>query len=324
MFFLYGSDYLVLKSRVEELKTELGNSSGLTIRNFTLQKSDDVDSFLNQPTNLSLFSESFFDVIEINSRAFNQLEKETEHFINILNTRSLSSHSVVVFYVDKLDKSLAKKNSDNVLFKQLKNISVFEEYYKLMPWNTEQIKERVIKYSKKYNLKFDSESLNLYVEHIKENLENLDSELKSIQLYLLPNNVIDKKCIFDLLEADVNIDDLYNSLLFNKPAYFSKLHLMLAKYNSSLYILAVLQNKFRQALSVISSLSLNISIYQISKTFGINLYKLEKDINKLRSISPVHIYKIIEKLSVLELKLKTGFITEKRILDLILVECLVV
>ena len=319
IYFLYGSDYPAIMAYICELKKQCG--ANLKVENHVLTKLDDIDSFLNQPSSLSLFQNSFLEIIELNLRAFNHLEKKSNEFIDFLKNHSLSRNIILFLHIEKLDKTTAKKISELEVLKQLKNIAVFDEFNKLMPWQIEQIKEKIIKSSKKYNLDFSHEALNLYVDHIKESLNNLEQELKTIYLYLLPNIHVDEGCINALFNTELNIDDLFDAIMGYCSISISKSNSLLDKFDSPLYIIAALQNKFRQALTIKAHLEMNINIYQISKLLGINSYKLEKDINKLKNISSGSLVDIISKLSDLELKVKTGIITNKNIIDLLLLQC---
>ncbi len=316
-YFIYGSDYPAIIVRINEIKDQVG--SNLTVENHVLSKLDDIELFFNQSSSLSLFQNSSLEIINLNLRAFNQLEKKSKEFINFVNNLSVSRFIVIFLHIEKLDKTITKKISDSELFKQLKNIAIFEEFIRLMPWQTEQIKEKVVKSSKKHDLIFNQKALDLYVDHIKDNLNDLEYELKTIWLYLLPDKTVDEKCMNALFHAVANIDDLFDSILGYQSMHVSKLNSLLDKFDSPLYIIAALQNKFRQALSVKAQLELNIDIYQISKILGINLYKIEKDISKIKNISSALLICIISELSGLELKTKTGVISNKNIIDLLLV-----
>lgn len=320
IYFLYGSDCSAIDIRVNELKNQTGNA-GKALKLHILSNLEEVELLLNQSFNLNLFGNSLLEIIKINLKIFNHLEKKLDKFIDFLKSFSSDKLVIISLNIEKTDKYTKEKISASVLLKQLKDIAVLEEFNKLMPWQGVQIKEKIIKSSQKYNLKFDDKALNLYGEHVKENLNDLELELKIIQLYLLPDNLVSKKCVADLFSPDINIDDLYEAIIFNKPNSLLYSSVLLQKYDSSLYIIAALQNKFRQALSIKSKLNPNISIYQLSQILGINSYKLEKDIEKLKNISTEFLIFCISKLSDIELKVKTGFINNKHLTDLISIQC---
>ncbi len=320
--FLYGSDYTAITARINELKKEIGNSPNLTVENHVLTKLDEIDFFLNQPSSLSLFKDSSLEIIELNLRAFNHLEKKSNTFVDFIQNCSFNKSIILFLHIEKIDKTLSKKLSDSELFKQLKSIAIFNEFNKLMPWQTEQIKEKIIKLAERFSLNFNKEALDLYIDHIKDNLNDLEQELRTIHLYLLPNNLVDENCINTLFNAGLDIDDLFDALIGYQLISASKLTRLISKFDSPLYIIAALQSKFRQALSIKSHLELNISIYQISQIFNFNSYKLEKDINKLKNISSYSLINTIAKLSDIELKVKTGLVSDKSIIDLLSIQCM--
>ncbi|OGI07367.1 MAG: hypothetical protein A3F80_07195 [Candidatus Melainabacteria bacterium RIFCSPLOWO2_12_FULL_35_11] len=315
IYFLYGSDYSAITARIKEIKEQIANN--LTVQNYVLSKLDDIELFFNQSSGFSLFRDSSVEIIDLNLRAFSQLEKRLKEFVCFIKDISAYKFIIIFLHVEKPDKVTLKKISDSELFKELKSLAVFNEFNKLMPWQTEQIKEKVITDSKKYNLIFNQKALGLYIDHIKDNLNNLEQELKTIQLYLLPDSEVNEKCINTLFYTAVNIDNFFDSILDCKPTSVLKLSSLLDKFDSPLYIIAALQNKFRQTLSVKTHLELNTNIYQISKLLGINPYKLEKDIGKIKNISSVFLINIISNLSDLELKAKTGLVSNKNVIDLL-------
>ena len=322
IYFLYGSDCEALTARINELKDQIKISGDLTVENYVLSKLDEVELFFNQSLSLSLFQNISLEIVEINLRAFNQLEKRVEEFTSFIQNLSTNKFVFLVLHMEKLDKTTAKKISDSELFNSLKNIAVLEEFAKVMPWQTEQIKEKIMKTSMKYNLTFSNKALELYFNHIKDNLNNFDSELKSISLYLMPKNYVDEKCINSFFNTSLNIDDLFNAIISCKSISILNLKSLLDKIDSPLYVIAALQNKFRQILLVKTFLNLNIGIYQISKQLEINLYKLEKDIGKIKTISSETLINILSKLSELELKTKMGLVSSKNLLDLISIYCI--
>ncbi len=318
VYFLCGSDYLSIQDRIDEIKTQVGGCGNLSVVKCTLSKLDEVESYFCEPSTLSLFQNTLFEIVSINLRTFNNLEKRVDEFVNFIKERSLSRFVVVLLHMEKFDKTTSKKVYDSELFKELKNIAVFEEFNKLMPWQLEQIKERVVKVAKKYNLTFNQAALNLYVEHIKENLNNLEIELRSLQLFLIPDTLVNEKCIGDLFYSDLNIDDLFEALIGLKPFSVLGLNRIIDKFDSPLYIIAALQNKLRQLLAAKVYQSSNIGIYQTSKLLGVNSYKLEKDISKASNVSSELLSNLVLQLSDIELKIKKGLVGNKDIIDLIL------
>ena len=96
MFFLYGSDYIAITARIKEIKDQICNSTNLTVENYVLSKLDDIDFFFNQFSSLSLFQNSSLEIINLNFRAFNQLEKKSKEFIDFIKT--LSANKFILMF----------------------------------------------------------------------------------------------------------------------------------------------------------------------------------------------------------------------------------
>ncbi len=318
IFFLYGSDYEAIQSRINKLK--VAQAKDLQIESFFLSKLDDISDFYDRAINLSLFNSNSLCLVEMNMRVFNQLDKATDKFIQFISTLSLTKNLILVLFSEKMDKVTVKKIISSNLFLSLKPRASIEEINKLFPWQADAIRDRIVSSAKAYGLTFSSDALGLYIDHVKENLGKLNSELQLLQLFILPNNLVELNVIKSLFNVDLNVDDMFDCLIACENIDIVKFSSGLSKYESPLYLLAVLQNKIRTAINIKSYFSRNIDIYQISQILNINSYRLEKEAQKVRNVSLDRLLQMISYVSDLEYKVKTGVIKSEQVIDHLLIQ----
>src|SRR3989338_30447 len=123
IYFLYGSDYSAIESRINELKEQINSSAALAVKKHLLSNLEEVELFLNKSFNLSLFGDSSLEIIKVNLRVFNQLEKRADEFVDFLQPFSSDKYLIVSLPLEKTDKNTKDKISSSVLLKKLKDIA---------------------------------------------------------------------------------------------------------------------------------------------------------------------------------------------------------
>lgn len=318
IYFLYGSDYEAIQSRINKLK--VSQFKDQKIESFFLSKLDDISNFYDQSINVSLFNNNSLCLVEMNMRAFNQIDKTSDQFIQFVSNLSRTKSLILVLFSEKMDKVTIKKVTSSALFLSLKSLASIEEINKLFPWQVDAIKDRILSSAKTYGITFSSDALSLYIDHVKENLGKLNSELQLLQLFILPNNLVDSNTIKSLFNVDLNVDDMFDYLIAPENIDIAKFSSRLFKYESPLYLLAVIQNKIRTAINIKSYFSRNMDIYQISQILNINSYRLEKEVHKLRNLSVERLLQMISYVSDLEYRVKTGVINSEQAIDCLLIQ----
>ena len=182
-------------------------------------------------------------------------------------------------------------------------------------WQIAEIKNKVTSLAKKYNLKFEKNALEYFVNVFKEKQHLILKELEKISTYLMPETLVTNDTVHALYSGSYNIDELYSMILsgsFNTNAIDTL-------STSTLYTLSALQNKLRQSsmLKVYAESKLNKD--QISKLTGLHAYRVEKELLRIKNTSLDFLKKSINKLSEIEFKVKTGKIDSANALELFLV-----
>ena len=317
----YGNDLNSILERVKEITKSISdlNNGHVNIEKIKLDKAEDIEFFINQGSNLSLFLQNSLLEIYLNVKKVKFDEKLISNFVNFIKDVSIHKTVVFVLYLEKYEKTTQKALLESTLFKALKNIAIVEEHLRLRFWQKEQIKNKVIKLANNYNLKFENDSLDLFVDCFKEDVDNISKELEKIQVYILPENKINEKIINNLYLSACNVDDLYNALITKQSDTVVSLLAELNKLKTPLYLIASLQNKLRQALEIKIYLEGGKTTQQISKSIELHPYRLEKEIKQLQNITSGELEKIIFNLSDIEFNIKSGIVRDEKALEILLI-----
>lgn len=324
IYFLFGDDDFLILDRVREITSQLNTvqNDSLKTEKLELHNIEDLDSFYAQGSNMSLFPENSVLIIEINTKLFKHIDKECTDFVNLISSILVYKTILLVFSLEKFDKALIKLIKESVFYKKLSSVATVQEFFKLKYWQVAEIKERVKLLAKNNDIQFEENALSLFVECFKEQLEYVSSELQKLKTCILPQKLVTEKLVEELYFSGFNIDDLYSFILYSKQDLVFSLLDQLLKLKSPIYLIASLQNKFRQALQIKSLLESNTPVYQMSKITGINSYKTEKLKSELKNISLKRIQNILEVLSNIEFKTKTGVVAPQDAMDMILIKTL--
>lgn len=313
VYFIFGDDFNLVTERVNEISVGLKNPQ---IEKIELKESEDLEQFFLYETNLQLFPANMLLQINLSSKCFKNLEKGPGQFISFLDKLSIIKTIIILFYTEKLDKGIKKQILESPFISSFGDRLIIEQFYKLKPWQTDQIKLFVNKTINKYNLKIDDGALNLFIDCFREKLDYIPQELKKIQTYLLPDNFITYELINKMYYVSVNVDDLYNSIINKNKTSLKLLNDELNKDQTPVYLLALLQFKFRQALQIKYYSEHVNDTNKISKLMGIHSFIVQKELSNLKNITSKRLKEILYILSNIEYKMKTGIINSEYALDL--------
>lgn len=315
IYLFYGDDLNSISNRIKDIA---GNQD-ITLEKIELNKKEDLEKLFNTGSNLPLFLNMSLTQVYLNSKLLKIIEEDETNFISFIKNTSQYKTVIVVVYFEKFNKTVKDQIVESKFLKTLKKdlVLVEEEHAKLKSWQREQIKAKVNHFAHKYNLKFEPRALELFLECLKDKLDNLEKEIQKLYTYILPNGIVSEQTIKDLYMSTSSLDDLYKLLISSKKLSVNKIIIQLDKLKSPLYLIAALQNKIRQALLIKAYLESNNNLYKISKLTGIHSYQLEKNIAQLKDVSSDHLMKTLSKLSNLEYKTKTGLVSDKNVLNLL-------
>lgn len=324
IYLFSGNDLYEINKRIKEISSNLAKDYNLEVneKKFDIKTVTDFLNLRDDITLIPLFKDIKLYVFYFDQKLLKIKEKELEELIDMLNVLPLNNHYIFVICFEKYTKVVKNSFYDSLFFKTIVKKSQFEEFEKLYSWQEENIKKKIIDLSLEYNLIFQEDALNLFLSFIKDNLENLDVELKKLQTYLLPLNVVNSDVIEKIYLNNFDLNKLFsyivNSHSKNKNNFYN-VEQKLINFKSPLYIIASLQNKFREAMQIKLLTNQGKNIYAISKELGVSSYKLKHNLNLVRDISEEDLKKILLKLSEIEYKIKTGFVKQENAMDLILI-----
>lgn len=321
LYLFFGNDQETISKRKqkiihESVETDSGFANHKKLQINTLE---DIENGFLELSTLPMFLKGSLFEICINIKK-EQVYSEAAQFL-ASSIEQISNYEIVllIFYLEKenIDKLSYKKYQENEHFLKLKKIAVYEEHFKLKYWEKEKIKKRILEIINEHNLQFTNEALVLFINLFKEDLGSVSSELQKIKTYLLPDNIVSEDVIKDFYSISFNADDIFDLLISrNFNSSFAKLN-SLSCLKSPLYLLAVLQNKLREALEAKTCFESGKNISQISKLLGVHPYKLETGMKQVQNIPSSDLRDLVLQLSDIEFKLKTGVITEDKVIDMI-------
>lgn len=308
IYFLFGNDNELIHDFLQDLSVEKSFIS------YDLNLPSDLASMYEAESNLQLFSQDKVLKIFLSLKLFKSLEKKYDELLSFLKSTSQARTIVVILSSEKLDK---KYIINSLLFSELKRISNHHEFIKLRYWQKDQITNRVLETAKKYNLQFQKNALEEFIDMLKDDVYLTTQELQSIQIYLMPETIITKDVLNKFYGLSINIDDLYYYLINNKQSNLVAISDKLNNLGAPLYVIATLQNKLRTLLQIKLYIESGMPISQIAKTLDMHPYRLEKESLNTAKIKIEYLRDLISNLSRLEFNLKTGFTKEENISDML-------
>ena len=317
LYILYGDNKNEIFNRILLIKDELSALGQLKVEKYHLAKLDDIEKFLKQDISLSLFPENMLYIVDINHKALKYIEKNIKDFISVVKQFLETKNIILSVGFDKLDREIKNNFLKSSLYSNLSEVSRVEEYVALKPWQTEQIKQKILSVASKYNLAFDRSALDFFVDIFKDNAGVLDQELKKLQIFLMPNNTVTEQLLRDLYFENSNIEDLFNALISKKTKGISFMLEQLLNNYPFLYLIAALQNKFRSALKMLLCIKQGMHSDQIAKSLGIHPYRVKKELMMLNDVSVDYMNKIVKQLSDIEYKVKSGLMLDRHALNIL-------
>ncbi|MBI1859272.1 MAG: hypothetical protein HYR97_09205 [Candidatus Melainabacteria bacterium] len=318
IYFFYGNDIEEISSHTDLLVHEKCITSQINdLKRYEIGTQEELDNFYDLESTISLFSEQSILKLSFSQQGFKLIEKNHEEFIDKLHFLSKSKVIYILILFIKYDKTTKSHLQKSDLCKSLSDIAETKEFEKLKYWQKNEIKNKISEHAKMLDLKINPDALSLLHEIFKDNPSTILSELEKIKTYLCPSNNVTCEIVHELYMSSFNVDDLYDYLLLKKI----KLSDLEAGFNKSiapLYLIAILQNKLREAYKIKFLVLQKTSKQEIAKLIAIHPYKLDLLISKLNNVSIEYLNNLILQLSDFEYRLKSGRIEESTVIDKIL------
>ena len=305
IIFLYGQDTYRSRQKLDEIIEHYKEThkSGLNLRYFE-EKDLDFQDFKNEFQTTPMFKEK--KLVILTDIFFNQAFKEnflknSEKFIN--------SEDVILFYEER------EVSLDDPLFVFLKKQAKIQEF---QPLEGQKLKNWLKKELAEHQAKADPQASEKLINYVGNNLWQLSNEVKKLSSYKKGHKI--EVADIELLvkpkiEADIfkTIDALASK---NKKQALDLLHQHLAKGDSPLYLLAMINFQFRNILAI-------KDLIEKGKPLGrskLHPYVIKKSYQQARKFTLEELKKIYRKIFEVDYNIKTGKLEPQIALDLFIAE----
>jgi len=305
IYILYGlQDYLINK-KIDELTHNLNKYE---IEKYDLENTS-IKEIIDSATTISLFSLNKTIVI-YNSYIFSSNkklndEKDLEILQKYIENPNKNTNLIFVVSNEKLDSrkklvTLAKKHCEIIEFNEVKN--------------TEKIIEDMIK-----PYKMNINQIKLLINHVGDNLYILENEINKLKVYKKDDLQITNEDIINVTTKNINtdifslIDNIINK---NIDEALTSYYELIKIGEEPIKILVMLANQFRLMYQVKELSKKGYRIYDIMDLLDQKQYPIQKAIQKGYSYDSKLLLNYLNKLSELDINIKTGKIDKNIGLEL--------
>ena len=289
-YFLLGDDLFMQKFFINKIRDKSENSDSIICKYFYLNEDNDLDSFFNEITSLSLFNNNDLFII----KNFNRISKDHQDLLmNYMN--NLPTNNTIIFILD--DFKISNKFSQKISEKTVIVNTQTPRKIKIKNW--------IKFYYKNEGISIDDNVLKYFIDNYSDDITTIINEIE--KHYLFSN---DKHINFNLNDENIYyskhikawnlLDALGRKDIDTSISYYNNLYVN----GSSLVFLLILLNNFY--FELYSALNGDRNTYSsLNRTLksNMNLYKNNYRIDEL--------VRIFIELRNLDIKIKTTSINEK-------------
>ncbi len=317
--FLYGEDTFRSLQKLQEIVDEYkkARKTGLNLIFFDCQNFEFAE-FENTVQSVSMFQEK--KLIIIRNAFFNTDFKEK--FLKWAVSRGThqgrqgggQADNIIIFY----ENQAVKKTDD--LFRFLKAKAKTQEFNfltgrKLLDW--------VDKEFEKYGTKIEFNARAALVNFVHSDLWQMSQEIKKLCAYKRADKVVRTEDVEALVIPKIETD-IFKTIdaiaLNNKKLALFLLRRHLAKGDSPLYLLSMINFQFRNLLSVKDFMQRRGSVFARAGIPGMHPYVAQKSFYQAQKFGFEKLKKIYQKLLLTDLEIKTGKISPQAALDMLVIQ----
>jgi len=316
IIFLYGPDTYRASQKLKEITEHYQqvHKSGLNLKYFQGEQFNFQD-FNCQIQSSSMFGEK--KMIILKSIIGNKDSQE-----NFLKNKKkfIDSKDIILFFETRTIPA------NNLLFKFLKKYGEFQEFKLLEGW---ALKNWIKKEFRNYGTEVGPGVLEKLVDFVGNDLWQMENEIKKLVSFRKGKKIInsgdEELLVKPKIDADIfkTIDAIAQK---DKKQAVELVHKHLAKGDSPLYLLAMINFQFRNLLTMKSyesrhEFNTNYSnIRIISGELGIHPFVVKKSLWQTKKFSYEELKKIYRRLLKVDLNIKTGQVNPETALDLLITE----
>jgi DNA polymerase-3 subunit delta len=313
--FLYGEDTFRSLQKLREIVDEYKkiHKTGLNLIYFDCQNFEFTE-FENAVQSVSMFQEK--KLIILRNAFFNTdfKEKFLKWASEPRGVQSKQSfENIIVFYENQ-----AMKKTD-ALFKFLKTKAKLQEFNfltgrKLQDWVNKEFEE--------YGTKIEFGARECLINFVGKDLWQMSQEIKKLCAYKKTDKIVKIEDV-ELLVIPKIETDIFKTIdaigLNNKKLALFLLRKHLAKGDSPLYLLSMINFQFRNLLSVKDFMEKQGNTYGRVKIPGMHPYVAQKSCYQARQFGLEKLKKIYQKLLLTDMEIKTGKIDARMALDMLII-----
>ncbi len=307
-YVFYGTEDFLIKKEINKLK-EKYSIDDISVNTYDLENTN-IEEIIDDASTVSLFSENKMILCEnayiftgtTNKKLPEQNMKVLEEYLENEN-----ENTILVFVINKEKLDERKK-----VVKSLKQKKQIQEFNKL-----NNIDEFITKEFSPY--KISKKDITLLKDRVGDNLNLLHQEINKIKLYKDDDLEITEKDIYDLTTKNIDTDIfnlIENIVMKNKAPALESYKEMVKLGEEPIKIIIMLANQFRLIYQARNLYKKGYSEKDISSMLGIHPYRIKLALTKGSKFQDDTLLLYLEKLSELDISIKSGNIDKDLGLEL--------
>ncbi len=329
IYFFYGADSFRIRQKVNEIivKYKAKHQSGLNFGRFDFSEEESFDKFKNFIESYSMFAEKKLAIVENLFEALAGLKEDFLAFMERGDILKTEERFVVVAQEMKLNEDRKKKekyvfkdDSAKNLFKKLTIGLIDQEEFDFL--TGAKLENWIKKEIQKSGGKIEALATKKLAAFVGPDLWQMRNEVSKLVSYKVDKLITEQDIdalVKSKIESDIfkAVDALANR---QKTAAFKFLHQNLALGESEIALLSKMVYQFRNLLLVKSQIEQGVPFYALEKKLGLHPFVLRKTFEQSKNFSLGALKKIYERLSEIDLAIKSGQIEPRVALDLVVGE----
>jgi len=317
-YLYWGEEDFTLEKAVKELKDQILDPEWLLFNHKVLDEPDIKQLIESLQSIPMVFGNLLIEIriLSLFSRGGKKsfaTDNEFDKLMNILENLNTNIH---VLFVSRIQRESGKKiDSSLKITKLIQKIGKVEAFESFKSYQERELIEWINKCADLKGVKIIREASLILLQNTGPELRKLDSELEKLKLNAAPKTIITKEAVISLCSTYENVFILAEYWLQNKKSKaVIELHKLYEK-DHPLKIIATLQTLLRRWLKIkIESKTKNS--FEISRIVNLHKFVVEKDMEKLRSVSLEKLVEFKKRLTSAEYNIKAGELEAEMALDL--------
>ena len=304
VYFFYGEEDYNIDLELEKMRSKL-NQDFISM-NCQVYDNPKYSSLINiLRTQPMMFGDMLIIINAENYFSGNKNFFEESELAEIENALNNNPESLNIVFVVKLPRGENKKlDSRRKLYKILSKFNS-REFPVYKTYNINEIAGWIKMRAKKKGISFNNDAVELFIEHIGNNLRQFDNEMDKLKLIAYPETVVSKEMVAEIC---VSNQDLFNftELLMKgeKDRALLEFRKLLDKKHP-LELISTMQTMLKKWI-IIKIKSPKMQAAELSKLAGMHEYALQQTIKKMKNINISDLVKLKEKSFNAEYKIKSG------------------